>query len=86
LGPARQAVPGDAHLPEPIEIGESGFALAPLPPAPAEGADHQEAGRYATTSNYLLKGQAFYNERADIWVDGELQPRPETPWSPPPAR
>ena len=26
---------------------------------------------------------AFYNERADIWVDGALQPRPETPWSPP---
>jgi uncharacterized protein (DUF427 family) len=26
---------------------------------------------------------AFYNERADIWVDGELQPRPETPWSRP---
>jgi uncharacterized protein (DUF427 family) len=25
---------------------------------------------------------AFYNERADIWVDGELQPKPETPWSP----
>jgi uncharacterized protein (DUF427 family) len=29
---------------------------------------------------------AFYNERADIWVDGELQPRPETPWSRPPVR
>ena len=29
---------------------------------------------------------AFYNERADIWVDGELQPKPETPWSRPPAR
>jgi uncharacterized protein (DUF427 family) len=29
---------------------------------------------------------AFYNERADIWVDGELQPKPETPWSPRPAR
>jgi uncharacterized protein (DUF427 family) len=29
---------------------------------------------------------AFYNERADIWVDGELQPRPETPWSRAPAR
>jgi uncharacterized protein (DUF427 family) len=28
----------------------------------------------------------FYNERADIWVDGELQPRPDTPWSRPPAR
>jgi uncharacterized protein (DUF427 family) len=28
----------------------------------------------------------FYNERADIWVDGELQPKPETPWSRPPAR
>jgi len=27
---------------------------------------------------------AFYNERADIWVDGELQPKPETPWSRPP--
>jgi uncharacterized protein (DUF427 family) len=26
---------------------------------------------------------AFYNERADIWVDGELQPKPETPWSRP---
>jgi uncharacterized protein (DUF427 family) len=23
----------------------------------------------------------FYNERADILVDGELQPRPDTPWS-----
>jgi len=29
---------------------------------------------------------AFYNERADIWVDGELQPRPETPWSRPPTK
>ena len=29
---------------------------------------------------------AFYNERADIWVDGELQPKPETPWSRPPTR
>jgi uncharacterized protein (DUF427 family) len=29
---------------------------------------------------------AFYNERADIWVDDELQPRPETPWSRPPTR
>jgi uncharacterized protein (DUF427 family) len=29
---------------------------------------------------------AFYNERADIWVDGELQPKPATPWSRPPAR
>jgi uncharacterized protein (DUF427 family) len=29
---------------------------------------------------------AFFNERADIWVDGELQPRPETPWSSPPTR
>jgi uncharacterized protein (DUF427 family) len=28
----------------------------------------------------------FYNERADIWVDGELQPKPDTPWSRPPAR
>jgi uncharacterized protein (DUF427 family) len=28
----------------------------------------------------------FYNERADIWVDGELQPRPDTPWSRPPTR
>jgi uncharacterized protein (DUF427 family) len=26
---------------------------------------------------------AFYNERADIWVDGELQSRPKTPWSRP---
>jgi uncharacterized protein (DUF427 family) len=24
---------------------------------------------------------AFYNERADIWVDDELQERPKTPWS-----
>lgn len=24
---------------------------------------------------------AFYNEWADIWVDGQLQPRPTTPWS-----
>jgi uncharacterized protein (DUF427 family) len=24
---------------------------------------------------------AFFNERADIWVDGELQERPVTPWS-----
>ena len=24
---------------------------------------------------------AFFNERADIFVDGELQPRPKTPWS-----
>jgi hypothetical protein len=29
---------------------------------------------------------AFFNERADIWVDGELQPKPETPWSRQPAR
>jgi len=29
---------------------------------------------------------AFYNERTDIWVDGELQPKPETPWSAPRAR
>jgi len=29
---------------------------------------------------------AFYNERADIWVDGELQPKPDTPWSPRRAR
>jgi uncharacterized protein (DUF427 family) len=29
---------------------------------------------------------AFYNERADIWVDGELQPKPDTPWSRLPAR
>jgi uncharacterized protein (DUF427 family) len=28
----------------------------------------------------------FYNERADIWVDGELQPKPDTPWSRPRAR
>jgi uncharacterized protein (DUF427 family) len=24
---------------------------------------------------------SFYNEKVDIWVDGELQPRPVTPWS-----
>ncbi len=24
---------------------------------------------------------AFFNERVDIWVDGELQARPQTPWS-----
>jgi uncharacterized protein (DUF427 family) len=24
---------------------------------------------------------AFFNERADIYVDGELQPRPKSPWS-----
>jgi uncharacterized protein (DUF427 family) len=24
---------------------------------------------------------AFFNERADIYVDGELQPHPKTPWS-----
>jgi uncharacterized protein (DUF427 family) len=29
---------------------------------------------------------AFYNERADIWVDGELQPKPDTPWSRPRVR
>jgi uncharacterized protein (DUF427 family) len=29
---------------------------------------------------------AFFNERADIWVDGELQLKPETPWSRQPAR
>ena len=29
---------------------------------------------------------AFYNERADIWVDGELQPKPDTPWSRLPVR
>ncbi len=23
----------------------------------------------------------FYNERVDIYVDGELEPRPQTPWS-----
>ncbi len=23
----------------------------------------------------------FYNEKVDLYVDGELQPRPETPWS-----
>jgi uncharacterized protein (DUF427 family) len=23
----------------------------------------------------------FYNEKVDIYVDDELQPRPETPWS-----
>ena len=25
----------------------------------------------------------FYNERADTFVDGELQERPKTKWSPP---
>jgi uncharacterized protein (DUF427 family) len=29
---------------------------------------------------------AFYNERADIWVDGELQEKPDTPWSRPRRR
>jgi uncharacterized protein (DUF427 family) len=29
---------------------------------------------------------AFYNERADIWVDGELQEKPQTPWSRPRLR
>jgi uncharacterized protein (DUF427 family) len=24
---------------------------------------------------------AFFNEHTDVWVDGELQPRPDTPWS-----
>src|SRR5215813_2098338 len=24
---------------------------------------------------------SFYNEKLDIYVDGELQPRPVTPWS-----
>jgi uncharacterized protein (DUF427 family) len=24
---------------------------------------------------------SFYNERVDLYVDGELQPRPKTPWS-----
>jgi len=24
---------------------------------------------------------AFFDERADVWVDGELAERPETPWS-----
>src|SRR6266511_1517149 len=24
---------------------------------------------------------AFFNERVDLYVDGELQPRPKTPWS-----
>ena len=24
---------------------------------------------------------AFYNEKVDIYVDGELQPRPESPWA-----
>lgn len=24
---------------------------------------------------------AFYNEKVDTYVDGELQPRPKTPWS-----
>jgi uncharacterized protein (DUF427 family) len=28
----------------------------------------------------------FYGERADHVIDGEPQPRPETPWSPRPAR
>ena len=23
----------------------------------------------------------FYNEKVDLYVDGELQPRPQTPWS-----
>ncbi len=23
----------------------------------------------------------FFNERVDLYVDGELQPRPHTPWS-----
>ena len=23
----------------------------------------------------------FYNEKVDLYVDGELQPRPKTPWS-----
>jgi uncharacterized protein (DUF427 family) len=25
---------------------------------------------------------SFFDERVDVWVDGELQSRPETPWSP----
>jgi uncharacterized protein (DUF427 family) len=30
-----------------------------------------------------IKGlMSFYNERVDIFVDGELLPRPETPYSP----
>jgi uncharacterized protein (DUF427 family) len=24
---------------------------------------------------------AFFNERADIWIDEQLQPKPKTPWS-----
>ena len=24
---------------------------------------------------------SFFNERVDLYVDGELQPRPRTPWS-----
>jgi uncharacterized protein (DUF427 family) len=29
-----------------------------------------------------VKGMfCFYNEKSDIYVDGELQPRPQTPWS-----
>jgi uncharacterized protein (DUF427 family) len=24
---------------------------------------------------------SFYNEKVDLYVDGELQPRPVTPWS-----
>lgn len=29
-----------------------------------------------------VKGMyCFYNEKVDIYVDGELQPRPQTPWS-----
>jgi uncharacterized protein (DUF427 family) len=29
-----------------------------------------------------IKGRlSFFNERVDIYVDGELQPRPRTPWS-----
>ncbi len=29
-----------------------------------------------------IKGcAAFYNEKVDIYIDGELQPRPESPWA-----
>jgi uncharacterized protein (DUF427 family) len=32
--------------------------------------------------NPKIKGLfCFYNERVDLYVDGELQPRPRTPWS-----
>jgi uncharacterized protein (DUF427 family) len=29
-----------------------------------------------------IKGlMSFYSEKVDLYVDGELQPRPATPWS-----